>query len=304
MGVRERGEPERLAGRRAAPPHLRRGEPDARPDGPGGSRIKLQKDAANTTTYAIDFINTELATAAPNPDSAKYAEPAGFTHQDVQNALDKVRQDANLTGVYLPPGAYETAQKFQVYGKAVKVVGAGPWFTRFRTPAAQQNTDAGFRTEASANGSTFSGFGFFGNYTSRVDGPGKVFDFSNVSDMTIDDIWAEHVVCLFWGTNVDDSTIKNSRIRDTWADGLNFTNGSSGNHVANVETRTTGDDSFALFPAIDHRNEQQTGNVYEDLTSLLTWRAAGLAVYGEAATPSATSTSPTRSSTPGSRSGR
>ncbi|SFN14462.1 conserved repeat domain-containing protein [Actinomadura madurae] len=247
---------------------------------PAGSRIKLQKDAANTTTYAIDFINTELATAAPNPDPAKYAEPAGFTHQDVQNALDKVRQDANLTGVYLPPGTYETAQKFQVYGKAVKIVGAGPWFTRFRTPAARQNTDAGFRTEASANGSTFSGFGFFGNYTSRVDGPGKVFDFSNVSDMTIDDIWAEHVVCLFWGTNVDDSTIKNSRIRDTWADGLNFTNGSSGNHVANVETRTTGDDSFALFPAIDHRNEQQTGNVYEDLTSLLTWRAAGLAVYG------------------------
>jgi hypothetical protein len=247
---------------------------------PAGSRIKLQKDAANTTTYAIDFINTELAAAAPNPDPAEYTVPAGFTHQDVQNALDKVRQDASLTGVYLPPGTYETAQKFQVYGKAVKVVGAGPWFTRFHTPATQQNTDAGFRTEASANGSTFSGFGFFGNYTSRIDGPGKVFDFSNVSDMTIDDIWAEHVVCLFWGTNVDDSTIKNTRIRDTWADGLNFTNGSSGNHVANVETRTTGDDSFALFPAIDNHNEQQTGNVYEDLTSLLTWRAAGLAVYG------------------------
>ncbi|WP_301174328.1 discoidin domain-containing protein [Actinomadura geliboluensis] len=247
---------------------------------PAGSKIKLQKDAANTTTYAIDFVNTELAEAKPNPDPAKYAVPAGFTHQDVQNALDKARQDPALTGVYLPPGTYDTAQKFQVYGKAVKVVGAGPWFTRFRTPPNQQNTDAGFRTEASANGSAFSGFGFFGNYTSRIDGPGKVFDFSNVSDMTIDDIWAEHVVCLFWGTNVDNSTIKNSRIRDTWADGLNFTNGSSGNHVANVETRTTGDDSFALFPAIDNRNEQETGNVYEDLTSLLTWRAAGLAVYG------------------------
>ncbi|TDD80816.1 glycosyl hydrolase [Actinomadura darangshiensis] len=245
-----------------------------------GHKIKLQKDAANGSTYAIDFVNTELAAAAPNPDPAKYAEPAGFTHQDVQNALDKVRQDSSLTGVYLPPGTYDTAQKFQVYGKAVKVVGAGPWFTRFRTPPNQQNTDAGFRTEASSNGSTFSGFGFFGNYTSRIDGPGKVFDFSNVGDMTIDDVWVEHVVCLFWGTNVDNSTIKNSRIRDTWADGLNFTNGSSGNHVANVETRTTGDDSFALFPAIDNHNEQETGNVFEDLTSLLTWRAAGLAVYG------------------------
>ncbi|MFD0683863.1 discoidin domain-containing protein [Actinomadura fibrosa] len=247
---------------------------------PKGSKIKLQKDAANTSTYAIDFVNTELAAAAPNPDPAKYAVPAGFTHQNVQDALDKVRQDSSLTGVYLPPGDYETAQKFQVYGKAVKVVGAGPWFTRFRTPANQENTDAGFRTEASANGSTFSGFGFFGNYTSRIDGPGKVFDFTGVKDMTIDNVWAEHVVCLFWGTNVDTSTIKNARIRDTWADGLNFTNGSSGNLVSNVETRTTGDDSFALFPATDNVNEQETGNVFENLTSLLTWRAAGLAVYG------------------------
>ncbi|HEU5032162.1 MAG TPA: discoidin domain-containing protein [Spirillospora sp.] len=247
---------------------------------PAGHKIRLQKDAANTTTYAVDFINTEMATAKPNPDPAEYAEPAGFTHQDVQNALDKVRQDPSLAGVYLPPGTYDTAQKFQVYGKAVKVVGAGPWFTRFRTPPNQQNTDAGFRADATANGSTFSGFGFFGNYTSRIDGPGKVFDFSNVSDMTIDDVWAEHVVCLFWGTNVDRSTIENSRIRDTWADGINLTNGSSGNHVTNVETRTTGDDGFALFPATDNHDEQETGNVFEDLTSLLTWRAAGLAVYG------------------------
>jgi len=247
---------------------------------PAGSKIKLQKDADNTTTYAIDFINTEQVAAKPNPDPAKYAVPAGFTHQDVQNALDRARQDPNLEGVYLPPGDYETTHKFNVYGKAVKVVGAGPWFTRFHTPRNQQNTDAGFHADASANGSTFSGFAFFGNYTVRIDGPGKVFDFSNVADMTIDDIWVEHTVCLFWGTNVDNSVIKNSRIRNMWADGLNLTNGSSGNTVSNIEARTTGDDGFALFPAVDRHNEQQTGNVYENLTSLLTWRAAGLAVYG------------------------
>ncbi|MEV5825365.1 discoidin domain-containing protein [Spirillospora sp. NPDC052242] len=247
---------------------------------PAGSKIRLQKDAANTAAYAIDFIDTELATPTANPDPAKYIEPAGFAHQDVQNALDRARQDPDLTGVYLPPGDYDTTSKFQVYGKAVEVVGAGPWFTRFRTPRDRQNTDAGFRADATANGSTFAGFGFFGNYTQRIDGPGKVFDFSNVADMTVDNVWAEHVVCLLWGTNVDDSTIKNSRIRNTWADALNLTNGSSGNHVVDNEARTTGDDSFALFPAVDNNNEQQTGNVYEDLTSRLTWRAAGLAVYG------------------------
>ncbi|MGR6923407.1 discoidin domain-containing protein [[Actinomadura] parvosata] len=247
---------------------------------PKGSKIRLQKDAANSLNYAIDFVDFELATQIANPDPAKYAVPAGFGHQDVQNALDKARMDANLSGVYLPPGDYQTNGKFQVYGKPVKVVGAGPWFTRFYAPAGQSGTDIGFRAEASANGSVFSGFAYFGNYVERIDGPGKVFDFNNVANMTIDNVWIEHQICMLWGSNTDNLTIRNSRIRNTFADGLNMTNGSTGNHVTNVETRSTGDDSFALFSAIDNNAGEQTGNVFENLTSLLTWRAAGLAVYG------------------------
>ncbi|WP_419998709.1 discoidin domain-containing protein [Streptomyces boninensis] len=249
---------------------------------PAGAKIKLQKDAANTSKYAIDFIDVEQVAPDANPDPAAYAVPAGFTHQDVQNALDKVRMDTTgkLTGVYLPPGDYETSSKFQVYGKAVKVVGAGPWYTRFHAPASQENTDIGFRAEKSANGSAFAGFAYFGNYTSRIDGPGKVFDFQNVADITIDNVWNEHMVCLYWGANTDNMTIKNSRIRNTFADGVNMTNGSTGNHVANNESRATGDDSFALFSAIDAGGADMKDNVYENLTSLLTWRAAGIAVYG------------------------
>ncbi|MBL1286630.1 discoidin domain-containing protein [Streptomyces sp. For3] len=249
---------------------------------PAGSRIRLQKDAANTSTYAIDFVSLEQVTQKANPDPARYTVPAGFTHQDVQNALDKVRMDTtgNLVGVYLPAGDYSTAGKFQVYGKAVKVTGAGPWFTRFQAPSTQDNTDIGFRAEASAKGSSFSDFAYFGNYTSRIDGPGKVFDFSNVSDIVIDNIWNEHMVCLYWGANTDNVTIKNSRIRNMFADGINMTNGSTDNHVTNNEARATGDDSFALFSAIDAGGADMKNNVYENLTSLLTWRAAGVAVYG------------------------
>ncbi|MDJ0381946.1 discoidin domain-containing protein [Streptomyces sp. G-G2] len=249
---------------------------------PAGSKIRLQKDAGNTSTYAIDFVSLEQATQIANPDPATYTVPAGFGHQDVQNALDKVRMDTTgkLVGVYLPPGDYDTASKFQVYGKAVQVVGAGPWFTRFHAPAAQDNTDIGWRAEGTANGSSFSGFAYFGNYTSRIDGPGKVFDFSNVTDITIDNVWDEHTVCLYWGANTDRITIKNSRIRDTFADGINMTNGSTDNLVSNNEARSTGDDSFALFSAIDAGGADMKNNMYENLTTLLTWRAAGVAVYG------------------------
>ncbi|WP_345485108.1 CARDB domain-containing protein, partial [Planotetraspora phitsanulokensis] len=247
---------------------------------PAGSTIRLQKDAANTTNYAIDFIDLEQVSPIANPDAAHYAVPTGFSHQDVQNALDRARQDANLVGVYLPTGDYQTTGKFNVYGKALKIVGAGPWYTRFYAPTTQDNTDVGFDAQSSANGSSFSGFAYFGNYVTRIDGPGKVFNWSNVANMTIDNVWVEHTVCMYWGANTDNVTIKNSRIRDTFADGVNMTNGSTGNLVSNNEARTTGDDSFALFSAIDAGGADEINNVYENLTAILPWRAAGVAVYG------------------------
>lgn len=249
---------------------------------PAGATIRLQRTASNPQPVTVDFVNTELATANPNPNPSQYVQPTGFTHQAVQDALDKVRMDTTgvLKGVYLPTGDYSTSSKFQVYGKAVDIVGAGPWFTRFYAPSGQENTDVGFRAEASANGSKWRGFAYFGNYTSRIDGPGKVLDFTNVANMTVDDLWVEHMICMFWASNMDSSTITNSRIRNTFADGINMTNGSANNRVANIEARGTGDDSFALFAATDAGGTGQTGNVYENLTSLVTWRAAGLAVYG------------------------
>jgi hypothetical protein len=167
-----------------------------------------------------------------------------------------------------------------VYGKAVRVVGAGSWYTRFFAPSGQENTDVGFRAESTANGSTFANFAYFGNYTSRIDGPGKVFDLANVANMVIENIWAEHQVCLYWGANTDNMTIRNSRARNLFADALNMTNGSTNNLVSNIESRASGDDSFALFNATDQGGGDNTGNAYENLTSILTWRAAGVAVYG------------------------
>ncbi|MEY9967954.1 hypothetical protein ABIA33_006034 [Streptacidiphilus sp. MAP12-16] len=249
---------------------------------PAGSVIKLQKDAANTSQYAIDYINTEQVAPIANPDPTKYVTPAGFAQQDVQNALDTVRQDTtgNLVGVYLPAGQYQTSSKFQVYGKAVKVVGAGPWYAQFNAPATQDNTDVGWSVSTSANGSTFSGFGWFGDYTSRIDGPGKVFDLTDVSNLTIDNVWIEHQVVAIWGTHVTGLTATNMRIRDTYADGINLTNGSENNLVSNDEARTTGDDSFALFAATDHNSADLKNNTFQNLTAVTPWRAAGIAVYG------------------------
>ena len=66
-----------------------------------------------------------------------------------------------------------------------------------------------------------------------------------------------------------------------FADGINMTNGSTDNLVNNNDARATGDDSFALFSAIDagggRRDRQRLSRT---CPRTLTWRAAGLAVYG------------------------
>ncbi|MEU5942814.1 discoidin domain-containing protein [Micromonospora sp. NPDC047548] len=253
---------------------------------PQGSTIRLQKDAANTSQYAIDFVNLEQVSPIVNPDPSRYVVPAGFSHQDLQNALDAVRMDTTGTkvGIYLPPGTYDTAQKLQVYGKPVQVLGAGVWYTRFQTPQGQENTDAGFAVQGTANGSSFKHLAFFGNYTSRIDGPGKVWgELMNVSNLTIDDVWVEHTVCAYWGVHNDNVTIKNSRFRNTFADAVNFTNGTTNVLVSNNEGRGNGDDAFALFSATDQGAAVgNNNNIFENLTATLTWRAAGIAVYGGA----------------------
>ena len=161
------------------------------------------------------------------------------------------------------------------------MVGAGVWYAQFQAPAGQENTDVGFDLQSGVNGSSFSGFGFFGNYDERIDGPGKVWNLTNVSNITINNVWVEHEVVAVWGASlVKNSTFENMRIRDTFADGINLTNGSTGNLITNDEARSTGDDSFVLFAAEDQASAPLENNTISNVTSLLSWRAAGVAIYG------------------------
>ena len=198
----------------------------------------------------------------------------------MQAALDKVRSTPRAPDrVYLPAGQYTVTGKLLVYGKAVRV-GAGVWYAQFACPGHDDEHGlAGLPDRAS--GSSFSGFAWFGNYTTRQDGPGHTWDLKNQSNITINDVWIEHQVVGVWGAgNVQNSTFTNMRIRDTMADGINLTNGSQGNLISNDEARSTGDDSFALFAALDQNPGDLKNNTIQNVTSLTTWRAAGIAVYG------------------------
>lgn len=246
---------------------------------PAGTKIRIQKDAGDVPWIYVDMIETEhVAPPASNPDPDKYVEVSGA--KSIEQALNEFRQDSTKKGIFIPAGEWTLSSKIYLYGRATEIIGAGPWHTKLVAPQNQTNTDIGFNIGSSANGSTIKNLSAWGNYVYRVDGPGKFIDGNGMQNVTVENVWAEHFVCLYWGVNSSHNTFRNNRIKNMFADGINMTNGSSYNVIDNNYARATGDDSFALFSAIDAGGSYNVGNEYTNLTAVNVRRAAAFAVYG------------------------
>ncbi|WP_123043842.1 carbohydrate-binding protein [Cohnella candidum] len=246
---------------------------------PAGTKIRIQKDAGDVNWIYVDMIEAEnVAPAASNPDPSKYVEVSST--KSIEQALTEFRQDTTKKGIFIPAGTWTINSKIFLYGRATEIIGAGPWYTKLVAPQDQTNTDVGFNIGSTANGSVIKNLSAWGNYVYRVDGPGKFIDGNGMQNVTIENIWAEHFVCLYWGVNSSYNTFRNNRIKNTFADGINMTNGSSYNIIDNNYARGTGDDSFALFSAVDSGGSYNVGNQYTNLTAVNVRRAAAFAVYG------------------------
>ncbi|WP_374121383.1 discoidin domain-containing protein [Paenibacillus sp. LHD-117] len=246
---------------------------------PVGTKIRIQKDAGDVPWIYVDMIETEnVAPAATNPDPSKYVQVSAT--KSIEQALNEFRQDATKKGIFIPAGEWAINSKIFLYGRATEIIGAGPWHTKLVAPQNQSNTDVGFNISSAANGSTIKDLSAWGNYIYRVDGPGKFIDGNGMQNVTVQNVWAEHFVCLYWGVNSSYNTFKDNRIKNTFADGINMTNGSSYNVIDNNYSRGAGDDAFALFSAVDAGGSYNVGNQYTNLTATNVRRAAAFAVYG------------------------
>ncbi|WP_053372891.1 discoidin domain-containing protein [Paenibacillus sp. FJAT-27812] len=246
---------------------------------PAGTKIKIQKDTGDVSAIYVDMIETEnVAPAASNPDPSKYVQVSST--KSIEQALNEFRQDATKKGIFIPAGEWTINSKIFLYGRATEIIGAGPWHTKLVAPQNQSNTDVGFNIGSTANGSTIKDLSAWGNYVYRTDGPGKFIDGNGMQNVTVQNIWVEHFICLYWGVNSSNNTFKDNRIKNTFADGINMTNGSSYNVIDNNYSRGAGDDAFALFSAVDAGGSYNVGNKYTNLTATCVRRAAAFAVYG------------------------
>jgi hypothetical protein len=253
-------------------------------DVPAGATVALQQDASDTAAYyVVDLIDLEevapaLAQPAGTLSVKSYGalgDGTGDDGQAIQNAID----DAQAKGmdVWIPPGTYLDASTVLNVENAA-VYGAGMWRSTIQGASA--------RFACGGTGCRFFDLALLGETVLRDDSasvPGISGDFGTGSQ--IQDVWIEHFTTGAWiGTNgnapASGLLVHGARVRDTFADGINFCNGTSSSTIEQSSARNTGDDGFASWAYAGAGDPANTGNVFRFDTVQAPWRANCFAIYG------------------------
>lgn len=269
------------------------------PEVPAGTAIALQRDAMDTAqSYIVDLVDFEdVAPPLPQPPGSLSIVDFGATPDDgtddsaaIQNAIDMASSKGAV--VWIPKGTFtlppKPAQKPgsgwpKIHINGVTIRGAGMWYSTLSGFSAQFSV--------SGNGNVLSDFAVFGDVTYRDDAQGfHGFDGPWGTGSSLTNVWVEHQTAGLWvghgGASVpipaaltDGLKIHGARIRDTYADGVNFADGTRNSIVEQSSFRNTGDDSIASWSNMGAGPPCQS-NTFSFDTVQAPWRATCFALYG------------------------
>ncbi|WP_433832631.1 CARDB domain-containing protein [Actinoplanes sp. CA-015351] len=286
---------------------------------PAGTRFKLQRDAGDSASfYIIDLVDLEqVAAAASQPAGCTSITTYGAVPNDgaddtaaIQRA---VADDENgvISCVWIPAGQWRQEQKIlsvdptrgqwnQKGLRNVVIRGAGMWHSVLYSDTQPQNATGGINHPHEGNvgfdiddNTQISDIAIFGNTQNRANrGHGLNGRFGK--NTKISNVWIEHVNVGAWvGRDYSDTPaywnpgdgleFTGMRIRNTFADGINFSNGTRNSRVFNSSFRTNGDDALASWanPYVkDQSVDINHDNHFLNNTIQLPWRANGIAIYG------------------------
>lgn len=290
---------------------------------PPGTRFRLQRDASDSAAfYVIDLIDLEqVAPPATQPAGCtsitQYGAVPGDNVDDSAAIQRAVTDDQNgvISCVWIPAGQWrqerkiltddpnDTGQFNQIGIRDVTIRGAGMWHSQLFSLIEPQNAGGinhphegnfGFDIDRNVQISDIAIFG-----SGRIRGGGGAEGGVGLNGRfgtgtAITNVWIEHAnvgvwvgrdfdnIPALWGP-ADGLQLRGMRIRNTYADGINFTNGTRNSQVFNSSFRTTGDDSLAVWanrfvrdPNVDIAHD----NAFVNNTIQLPWRANGIAIYG------------------------
>ncbi|MFI7275132.1 CARDB domain-containing protein [Streptomyces sp. NPDC049879] len=273
--------------------------------------------------YIIDLVDLEqVAPPAAKPAECTSITEYGAVANDgiddtaaIQRAVT-ADQNGQINCVWIPAGQWRQEQKIltddplnrgqfnQVGISNVTIRGAGMWHSQLYTltPPHLANGinhphEGNFGFDIDDN-TQISDIAIFGSGTIRGgDGnhEGGVGLNGRFGENTaIRNVWIEHAnvgvwvgrdfdnIPALWGPG-DGLEFSGMRIRNTYADGINFTNGTRNSTVFNSSFRNTGDDSLAVWASRYVRDTSVDvghDNAFRNNTIQLPWRANGIAIYG------------------------
>ena len=263
--------------------------------------IQIVKVGDDQNAYGIDFIELEQAAPAiERPEGAvsvadyQGAKPGDGV--DDSDALIWAMNQAAATSktVYIPAGTWEFGRKIGLDHSGLTIQGAGMWYTNVRFTSDQAG-GGGFVFNRGVGGVTMTDFYMSSNLKSRFDEKAqyKGFAGSAGANTRVANVWVEHFECGFWMgdyrehkfmTYTDGMVIENSRIRNNFADGVNFVQGTKNSTVRNSSVRGNGDDSLASWASNDLRSQSDADaskfNSFIGNTIELGWRAGGIGLFG------------------------
>ncbi|WFE49788.1 CARDB domain-containing protein [Micromonospora sp. WMMD1155] len=226
-------------------------------------------------------------------------------------------QNGVIGCVWIPAGQWRQEQKIltddplnrgthnQVGISNVTIRGAGMWHSQLYTLTEPQNVVGGINHPHEGN------FGFDIDKNTQISdiaifGSGRIRGGDGNAEggvglngrfgtgTKISNVWIEHAnvgvwvgrdydnIPDLWGP-ADGLEFTGMRIRNTYADGINFSNGTRNSRVFNSSFRTTGDDALAVWanPYVKDRTvDIAHDNHFVNNTIQLPWRANGIAIYG------------------------
>lgn len=263
----------------------------------------------DSTPVGIDLVDLEKAPdAIKQPansvsitDFGAIANDGSDDYQAFMAAIESAK--ASKKSVYIPEGQFDFSRPISLYvPDGIKITGAGQWHTKlhFLNTEAAKYDDKGYASggggitfEPGSKDIDLGNLSMDSNLNSRHDEKANYKGISGTlgTGSSIHDIKIEHFEAGVWIGDysknkplnyTDGLTISNATIRNNFADGVNFAQGTSNSTVINSNIRGNGDDGLATWSS-HHENTNAhvaENNRFLNNTVELGWRAAGIGIFG------------------------
>ena len=263
----------------------------------------------DSTPVGIDLVDLEKAPdAIKQPENSvsitdfgAVANDGSDDYQAFMAAIESAK--ASKKSVYIPEGQFDFSRPISLYvPDGIKITGAGQWHTKlhFLNTEAAKYDDKGYAGggggitfEPSSKDIDLGNLSMDSNLNSRHDEQANYKGISGTlgTGSSIHDIKIEHFEVGVWIGDysqnkplnyTDGLTISNATIRNNFADGVNFAQGTSNSTVINSNIRGNGDDGLATWSS-HHENTNAhvaENNRFLNNTVELGWRAAGIGIFG------------------------